>query len=163
MKSMRLKLIICLSLLTLLTGCRALNTPPSVADIQQSFENNHHYLFEVVDYLTTSGYENVYILNLDGTMQADLSRISVPDDIEAQVLGLLKSGACTQICKIGETVSFLCWTGPQDIGCGIVYSADTPYVQFMTQCVPLSIDGWYYYVSDYNTWRNEGGTPAGEG
>ncbi len=32
-----------------------------------------------------------------------------------------------------------------------------PEVQYATEFTPVSDDGWYYYVADYNEWRvNQG-------
>jgi hypothetical protein len=45
----------------------------------------------------------------------------------------------------------------QDIGCGMVYSlidGNEPDVQFLVDIQPLSVSNWYYYITDYNAWRN---------
>ena len=51
--------------------------------------------------------------------------------------------------------------GLQDIGCGIACSINAlemPEIEYMTELVPLSTEGWYYYVDDYNKWRVESGS-----
>ena len=71
---------------------------------------------------------------------------------------LLKSKVYHHICKIDNTIYLLQWTGLQDISCGIAYTinkVDLPQVIYTTQLLPLSNEGWYYYVADYELWRNQ--------
>ena len=93
------------------------------------------------------------------TMQADLRELPIEDrEVTAAVQRLQDS--YQNIRKNGNTIVLNQWAGLADIGCGIAYSingTDAPKVQFMTVLVPLSEDGWYYYVDDYNEWRNEHG------
>ena len=134
------------------------NTPPDVDSVQEHFLNNYSDIQVIVEYMVSSPYENVYIMDANGTMQADLTWMEIADEeVMAAVNNLLKNGEYIQIIKIGNTISLLQWCGTRDIECGIAYSinrTDAPDVQFMTTVVPITEDGWYYYIADYNKWRN---------
>lgn len=91
-------------------------------------------------------------------MLADLEHIPIENRaVFAAVNTIIDKGLYRNINKNGDTISLLQWTGLRDIGCGIactINGENTPEIEFVTQLVPMSDNGWYYYVSDYNVWRN---------
>lgn len=120
-------------------------------------EENRADLQTVVTFLAGSGHENVYIQAPDGTMQADLEEMEIDDpQVTAAVKRLLDDGAYLQISKNGDTIHLLQWRGLQDIGSGTAISVGNapPDVEFVTELIPITDDGWYYYVSNYNSWRS---------
>ncbi len=143
--------------LTLLTGCVLLPTPPSTDLVDQRFNENIANIEIIISFMEHSGYEDIYINDTSGTMLADLETVEIPDEaVKNAVEHLLGKGLYRSIDKIENTVFLLQWAGSMDLGCGIAYSinnTDPPEVQYMTQLLPLSQAGWYYYVSDFNAWR----------
>lgn len=142
--------------ISLFTACAEVEMPDYDA-VQKHFEQNKANIYLITDYLVSSGYENVYIDTIDGYMLADLNRILIgDDDVLFAVRQILTSADYLHIHKQGNTVSLLLWRNDKDVGCGIAYSINNitePDIEFMTQMDPLTADGWYYYVSDYNKWR----------
>lgn len=150
--------VITILTVSLLTGCLVDNTPPNVSSVEKQFQNNYNAIQTIIEFIINTGYNNIYIQDSEGTMMADLKDLPIgDDDVLAAVQTLFKGGYYINISKIDNTITFLQWRGTKDIGCGIAYSingVDAPEVQFMTKLVSLSEDGWFYYVSDYNTWRS---------
>lgn len=154
-------------LLVFFSGCKDLNTPPDIDSIQERFGTSYDSIETVVDFLISCGYEDVSIRDTKGTMVADLTRVQINnDDVSTAVKSLIDNGKYLLIVKNGNTIYFLMWRGLRDIGCGIAYTingVDTPEIEYSTELTPLSEDGWFYYVSDYNTWRSNNCTEHGEG
>ena len=146
-------IILVIFLLTACTGVQA----PSREDVQEHFDNNKSNIQIVTDFLTTSGYENVYIDTTDGYMLADLRQIRIGDDAVVHAIKqLLSHNAYLSITKTGNTIYLLQWKSSKDVGCGVAFSVDNesmPEIEFATQLDALADGGWYYYVSDYNKWR----------
>lgn len=133
---------------------------PDMASAQQTFIENRQNIQVVIDYMIGTGYENIYITTED-KMFADLSWVSIDDPIaRAAVSQLVQSRVYIAITKRGNTIELNQWRGFRDIGCGMAYSIngiDSPDIMFATKLVPISDEGWFYYVYDYNTWRGETG------
>ena len=47
------------------------------------------------------------------------------------------------------------WSRGMDFRSGIAYSIneEEPTIEYLTNLVPLSEAGWYFYEADYNEWR----------
>lgn len=131
--------------------------PPKIGVVQKQLENNYDDISSIIGYLATSKYDNIYIYNHKKEMLADLTWMPIDSsEISATITRLFESGYCIQISKIGNTICFLQWKGIRDIGCGVAYSIngiDLPEIQYVTELTPISYDGWYYYVTDYNKAR----------
>ena len=157
------------SILLAFSGCAAIkkmNTPPSVQEVEQRFENNRDDIVTVVDFLVKSEHEFIMIWDADGTMEVDLDPstleldwIAIDDeDVCTAVDDLLDSGAYKRIIKDGNTINLPQWYSSQQKGCGIAYSIngiDLPEVDHVSEYIPLDEEGWYYYTYDYNEWRVE--------
>lgn len=143
-------------IMVLLTGCNGNNTPPDMINAQQVFQNNCNDIHTIVQFLTGLDCRNVYIDDDGESMLADLVNVPINNvEVSAAIKRLFKT--YLSIDKIDNTIHLLQWRGSKDIGCGIAYSIngiEPPVVQFMTELTPLTEVGWFYYVSDYNTWRN---------
>lgn len=140
-------------------GCTQIESPPSIESVQNHYQEHREDIQIIINIFTASNYEHISIRNNDGTMLADLNIVSIDDkEVFSAVDSLLANGAYHHIIKNENTIYLLQWKGIRDIGCGIAYSinrVDNPQIEFETQLVPLSDDGWFYYVSDYNTWQSE--------
>lgn len=139
------------------TACQNLDTPPSISSIQGIFDDNYNDIRTAATFMTNSGYEDVCISDINGTMFADFSHVSINDDDAFEAIKqLIKDEGFIQICKIGNTIWFQQWDGIRDISCGIAFSIngiDDPEVQYTTELLPLDENGWFYYVADYELWR----------
>lgn len=163
MKKVNTAILFLLALMSLtvmaLIRCSDNNIPPSVAMVQDCYREHAEDIQTIVDFLSSLEYEDIYITDNNGKMLADLTRIQIEDQSVSNAIDrILDSKAYQHINKNGNTISLLQWKGIRDIGCGIAYSVNgtnSPEIEFVTQLTPLSDDGWYYYVSDYNTWRND--------
>ena len=142
----------------LLMGCESANLPPSISSVQSHFQEYSEDIQIITAFLSSSAYEDVYITKNDGSMLADLQEISIDDPAIAEVIErIIDKDGYQHIIKNGDTISLLQWRGIRDIGCGVAYSINgmnAPQIEYLTQLVPLSDNGWFYYVSDYNAWRN---------
>ena len=139
-------------------GYRYSNIPPSVTDVQNLYQEYSSDIHTVINFLSASDYEDVYITDTNGTMLADLNKIQIQDPAVLDSLNrIFDNKAYHHINKDGNTISFLQWKGTRDIGCGIAYTitkVDVPQIEFITELIPLSDEYLFYYVSDYATWRN---------
>lgn len=145
-------------ILSLLTGCFGCNIPPDISEVQQRFQNNREAIQTIVEYMIDTGYEDIYVLDSSGAILVGPKEMKIDNEaVCAAIKQLLENGEYIDVDKEGNTIYFEQWRGIRDIGCGIAYSingVDTPEVQFMTELAPLSEGGWFYYVADYNSWRN---------
>lgn len=136
----------------------SVNTPPDLRQVQAVFDENQEEIRLVTTYLMESGYDTVYISDSGQRIVADLSPLTISDaDVSGAIRKLFASGKYKQIDKLGETVIFLQWTGPCDIGCGALYSRDIEESiegAWLTTVCPMKDAQWFYYASDYNAWRN---------
>lgn len=151
-------LILVLFVNMLLAGCYY-SAPPGIDKVQEHFDQNTNEIQVVVGFLENSEYENVYITESNGKMFADLSNERIEDPCVVMAVDyLLENNKFYTISKRGNTIHFLQWKGLQDIGCGIAYTInkiDLPQVQYATNMIQLSDDGWYYYVADYELWKTQ--------
>lgn len=151
---------IIVALLTFLIGYHNSEKPPRVSFVQQRFQANEEYLQVILDFFSSVGYEDIYINNDDGTMLADLTRMEIDNKEVLVSVKHLLNDEYMHIIKNGNTIYLLQWKSFRDIGCGIAHTinqATTPEIDFITELIPISEDGWFYYVSDYNTWRSTRG------
>ena len=142
-----------------LTGCALFNTPPSASDIDNLLDENYSYIMIVTEFLIDLEYDAVYISDTSQKMFADFNQINITkSSVNSAIRYLWENKVCRGISKQGNTIQIRHWSGSQEIGCGLAYSinhTDVPEIQFVTELSPLSKDGWYYYVDNYNKWRNE--------
>lgn len=152
-------LILSLFVITLLlvSGCVS-ESPPDAMSAQQLLRDNEDSIRTVVEYLIDTGFENVHISGASKSMLADLSDCTIDNPtVYTAVNELIDEGSYIDIKKRGNTIVFEQWNGLRDIGCGIAYSineTDFPEILFLVELTPISPDGWFYYLYDYNTWRN---------
>lgn len=138
-------------------SCSDLNTPPDKNTVQQVFDDHYEEIMSLFSFMETSEYNHISISDASGTIFADFSHVQIQDnDVCNAIKHLLKKGPYLHISKIDKTVIMRQWTGLQDIGCGVLYSQNIEEsidVEFITELIPLSEEGWFYYISDYNAWR----------
>ena len=141
----------------LISGGCAYNSIPDVTSVRYQLEENRSDIDTTIGYLVDSGYSNIYIQSPTGIMVADLEDVCILDPTVSDAINRILENYI-MINKVGNTIYLLQWRSSQDIGCGIAYTINgtsKPNVQFTTELIPISDDGWYYFVSDYNKWRTE--------
>ena len=136
-------------------------SPPSAKDMESFVNENWNDISLVNEYLLGLGDRNAIISDDDGSILIALVDQSIEDDaVRGAIRALWKSG-CIGITKYNEdnAITYTIWKRTFDeADCGIVYAIDhtlRPEVQFQTELVPLSGEGWYYYLAEYNKWRSE--------
>lgn len=153
-------LFLMVSLCAFLSGCSS--KPPDVASVEEHFRNNQEDILTVVDFIINSEYSSISIDTADGTMFADLETVKIEnEDVNNAIKRLLGHtlGNSRQYYSIYRSINTIIlhqWKNTHDCGCGIAYSISgefPPIIQYCTELVPLSEEGWYYYVDDYNAWR----------
>lgn len=152
--------------------------PPSEDKIKAVFAENEDAFKASAKYLLSfeekfSNLDNVYITKPDevtvytrqpGTVYLDKKVMKIEE--AAEDISALFSAGCKSIGMSGSaninssspnSIYYRMWSATiYDIDCGIAVSKDeggTPKTEFMTKLSPISDDGWYYYVSDYEEWR----------
>ena len=122
---------------------------PSYQKCEKIFQRDKEYL----SFITTSiDYRNLYITDLDdieehfGDPEDESIKEAMEYLLQRRKYGLIKAG--------NGCFEFQVWA-TLNKGCGIAYSYDNeePYIEFLTKLEPLSEKGWYYYVSDFDTYR----------
>lgn len=120
------------------------------------------HLSKIVDFFVESDYKYIYISEEDcenGVMftGAHTRDVEITDeDVLDSVKALLNRGGYNIIGRNGNTVYFESWS-LNSRSRGIAFSLDksaTPYVDFIVESEPLSVNGWYYYRTDYEESRN---------
>lgn len=144
--------------LSIFSGCMLRSTPPDVTQIEEQFSANYEDIKTVSDFLINSGFKSIQISSSNGEMLGNHEEHAITDK---SVIGALENleniYKSISISKYNTTIEFVLWTRFRDVGCGVAYSSIEnilPGVDYCTELVPLSEPGWYYYVADYNEWRN---------
>lgn len=142
-----------------LSQCAKQDTP-SFESISTEFQKSQAHVQTVADYFLTSEFKTIYIRSTDEPLFADFSYIPIDDSIKSAVSSLLEGQGYVELTKEADwnALVFTTWTDHLERECGFVYAIDNtnlPTVEFLTKLEPLSEVGWYYYVSDYNEWRNK--------
>lgn len=152
-------IVLILALLLLLHLVFPPRTPPSIGSVEKSFDKYQEDIEHVVNFLIEEKYKSILIRDSSGMMQADLQWMEIHEDNILDALNrLFALRDNMQIYKDGNTIKLLWWTHPQNISSSIAYSVnktDLPDVQYATEILPMSDDGWYYVIADYNAWRVE--------
>lgn len=140
--------------ITILGSCAI--SPPNIQTVKEQFYDNRDDISLITEYMIDSGCESIYIHDDSGNMFADQITTKIHSIEVSAAIKRLFNGKYSVITKDGNTILFQQWTRFMDAGCGIAYSIngrDLPEIQYLTELVPLSEEGWYYYVDDYNEWR----------
>lgn len=131
--------------------------PPNIVSAERFYEKNKADIQIVTDFLIAEGYEWISIWEADGMMKADFQEMEIPNaEVAKAIKQLFSARSDMRIYKHENTIQLRFWWHPQEIGSYIAYSinrTDLPDIQFATEITPMSADGWYYAISDYNLWR----------
>ena len=139
---------------------------PNLDRMESYFQSDKDYLLTIVEYFADVGFANisirrplfpghVYPSNIHMLVGSYTIDIGDEDVIEA-VYTLFRQGY-GEISKGGNIIVFQRWSN-LDAGRGIVYSinGNTPRedeINFLVEILPLSQEGWYFYIEDFNEWR----------
>ena len=130
---------------------------PDIA--QEVFLSDYDELAQVVEYLSSLENETyAYIESADGTMKVRFGeKTTIDNENVINTVSSLFDKGYYGIAKSHDTIYFKRWKDP--FGCfkGFAYSmngTDEINIEFLTEKGVLSEENWYFYVSDYNEWRN---------
>ena len=152
---------------SVLTGCD--DKPMTIEEAEDFYQQNETDIQTVIHYLQALDYESVGIYIGEGIYEGDdqlilnnsytIQKKPLKDEPVFEAASRLHENGCHQIEYDTETnsVDFLLWRSGE-VGCGIALSLDgvrPPAVIYMTSCVSMKETGWYYYVSDFNKWRQQ--------
>lgn len=151
------------------------NPPISQEKVEKIFLTDYEYVFELVEYMKSSKYDNIiinlndYIHNYEdyGTWfvydedgqhihdEEEQGVQKIADENIVEILDILfKQKKYQIITKDDDTISFQLWSN-LDKGIGFAYTlnGDIPEIQFLTKFEKLKKENWYYYEDDFNEWR----------
>ena len=143
---------------------------PEHPEAEAFLQSNQELIYIVKDYLLNSGFDTVSISwpNTAGGVPLDTDEIlmlpmsghgHIPVEDEAVIEALHHLFQYTRrISKHGNSINFLTWSA-RNHGRGIAYSIDGSIpdrsgLTFLTHIEPLSVEGWYFYVEDFNEYRH---------
>lgn len=139
---------------------------------KEDFQNVTEYLLET--YPVTFDLESIYIdehtitvfrTRSDST-QLDKTETSISNTPVAENYQNLRQAGCQSVSMdpkidgkgMENAIYFCMWTRTVDeADAGIAYAIDSSYppqIEFQTVLEPLSEDGWYYTLAEYEEWRN---------
>lgn len=160
-------MILAVCLMTMHLSCSIIDTRrrmPSKDTIERKLNDNYEQYEMITDYLLNLQFDDWYIdidwiekHNVEGALVGPRKYIELPEEIQ-QAANMLFSIGCKSISKHKEnnSISFEMWRSYQSIDCGVLFSIDNSIsaeVDYMTECIELEKENWYYYVSDYNKHR----------
>ena len=132
---------------------------PSISQLRRCLNSNQDEFELIVDYFRNSEFERI-VFRSTGRVFIDFETdtLTITDEnVERAIENTFRRGySLIDMNEYG--VSFLRWS-VRNHGRGIVFSftGETPtessLLQFLTTIEPLSIDGWYFYIEDFNEWR----------
>ena len=148
----KLAAVIIVLVLTLIPES-CLRQPPNVEEVESFMNKNWESIVLVNNYLLKLGNKN-YIALFNHSLQ-------IEDKEEDVIIAIrsLERGGCYAVSKSVEdnSIHYEMWRRTiGEVDCGFVYAIDhtrPPEIQYQTKLVPLSIEGWYYYVASYVEWR----------
>lgn len=144
-----------------MAGCGRQKKPDPDA-VTQQFQQDQADLETIAAWLLAAEQKEIYINTEKGQLSifADFEDLPLDDSLLPPINRLKKQWQYADMAKHEDwnALVFPMWTDHLERECGVVYAIDpekAPTVQFLTQLEPLSEEGWYYYVSDYNLWRSQ--------
>ena len=140
-----------------------LRQPPSVDDVESFMKKNWNDIVIVNGFLLELENSWAILSDDDGLIFIDFVDQRIEDDSVIEAIQSLWKKGCTRISKDNDgvenenAIKYTIWTRTiGSVACGFVYAIDhtqPPKVQFQTELIPLSIEGWYYYIDNYEEWR----------
>ena len=146
----------------LFSGCA--KQPPSVTQIEKQFSKFESDFIIISNYLASISAETVSIETDSEEIYIDLAYETIDNSSILDSLHRLCKAGCSSIYlnRSNNSICFVLWkTGiVGDADAGILYALDTgesnlPTTQYLTKLQPLQPPCWYYYIADYEEWRNQ--------
>ena len=161
--------IIFILIRTVLSFFEPFATPnQNIEDMKEDFSLNQKYIFMVRDFLISSEFEEISILERHVIEHQEMftgletGRVPIDDAEILEALRTLFDNGYRSMSKGDNLVAFLRWTG-LDTGIGLVYSicgrtptvpSNTNILQFLVHIELFIIENWYFYIEDFNVWRS---------
>lgn len=148
--------ILAIFAIILLSGCSTQRKPGKEA-AESYLQHDLNDLQNMAQWMQSTKYDSIAFWSYEEYMLAGIEKLPIAEAIHPTLDRLYKKGyQFISMKREANTIEFEYWWNVHDQGCGLAYvmeGDDKPEVQFMTECDQLSVDGWYYYYTDYNEWR----------
>ena len=153
--------IICIILMGILafTGYyQFFSSKPKKQTIIAVFENERDSFVTIADYLKGLSYSSCFIDSENGTFFAEFTYHEIGDPLVIGSIKRLWECGCSHITKdnSNNSVAFELWSNNHELDCGMltcIHEGEEAKVEYMTGIQETSSQNWYYYVEDYNKWR----------
>lgn len=154
-------MILLVSAICCFSGCNT--NAPSIGQVENLFSKYESDFRTVSDYLTGFSAEKASIRINAEEIYADFKDQAIEDPLVLNCLQHLRNAGCSSIYmdRTKNSISFTMWKTDLigDAESGVLYAIDAgestpPTAQFLTKLLPLQGKDWYYYVADYEEWRN---------
>ena len=142
-------------------GCNM--TAPSIGQIENNYLEYESDYFTVSTYLVNTQAEWALIETDTGEILIDFNEQIINDSLVLESLHHLWKAGCFSIYmnRANNSICFELWkTGMVgDADAGLLYAIEydekkLPTTQYLTELQPLQADSWYYYIADYEEYRN---------
>lgn len=131
---------------------------PGIEAAESHFQRDLNDLQNMVQWMLSTEYESIAFWRWNNFMLAELEHLPIDESIRPTLDRLYHNGyQFISMDREENTIVFEYWSRTMgNQSCGLAYALDEesmPIIQFMTEIEPLSAKGWYYYFTDYETWR----------
>ncbi len=164
-KMRKLLWLLCLMMIVM-TGSCGVQEPPTAEDID-SFVIEHweeinmvnKHLMAIESDFASIDDQNGPVVALSGSYYYDREELMIADDALSEALHTLWRSGVSEVYKDikDNCIQYLLWNRERgQAWCGFVYAIDTKKpakVPYQTEMKPLSEEGWYYYLCEYEEWR----------
>lgn len=142
-------------------GCNT--TAPSIGQFEKIFQEYESDFSTVSTYLENIQAEWALIETDNGKINIGFQNQIINDSLVLESLNHLWKAGCFSIYMNREnnSICFGLWkTGMVgDADAGLLYAIENdekklPTTQYLTELQPLQADSWYYYIADYEEYRN---------
>ena len=143
-------------------GCNT--TAPPIEQFEKTFLEYESDFSAVSSYLVNIQAEWALIENDTGEIIIDFNDSKINDSLALESIQHLWKTGCFSIYmnRADNSIRFELWkTGMVgDADAGLLYTVENeenklPTTQYLTELRPLQADFWYYYIADYEEYRNQ--------
>jgi len=138
---------------------------PNLTQMEEYFQADREQLQIIIDYFISTNFDtiSISISSIHGEQEVEMftgletGRILVSNENVSRTIYNLFNAGYRGIGKSETGIRFLKWA-IRDHGRGIVYSIngnvpDETMLPFLTELQPLSEENWFFYVENFNEWR----------
>lgn len=133
-----------------------LSGPPTLEEAEKYFEENRKDLEIVVDFLLNE--ENDVVIVRYAHRWENWNNTEITKEVRGAIKRLRNGQSRIRVTKDEYKIGITIWFPTVlEMSSGFAYSIngkEPPAVQYATTMQPLTEPGWYFYIEDFNTWRD---------